>query len=113
MPSHDSLYLLKNALAIPKLMYILRASPCFMGVKLLQYDQDLKSALSLLINVDLGDSRWDQPVWAGGLGIRSAVMLAPSAFLASAAGTAALVSQILPDSFTVLPDPLVSLALNQ
>jgi len=87
-----------------------------MGVKLLQYDQDLKSALSLLINVDLGDSRWDQaslPVWAGGLGIRSAVMLAPSAFLASAAGTAALVSQILPDSFTVLPDPLVSLALNQ
>lgn len=34
----------------------------------------------------------------GGLGIGSAVMLAPSAFLASASGAFDLIHQILPDS---------------
>ena len=45
------------------------------------------------------DSVWTQaslPVRSGGLGIRSAVQLAPSAFLASAAGSSDLIHQILP-----------------
>ena len=29
LPAHDSLFLLRNALAIPKLQYILRTAPCF------------------------------------------------------------------------------------
>ena len=43
------------------------------------------------------------PVKFGGLGIRSAVQLAPSAFLASAAVTSDLVHQIHPPRFTGIP----------
>ena len=47
----------------------------------------------------------------GGLGIRSADMLAPSAFLASAAGTTELQARILPPSISIIPDKSVELAL--
>ena len=53
----------------------------------------LRTGLSTILNVDLSGDQWLQaslPVRDGGLGIRSAVMLAPSAFLASAAGTTEL-----------------------
>ena len=95
MPAHDSLFLLKNALAIPKLMYILCSSPCFDNDELINYDNDLRNMLSKILNIDLSDDGWEQaslPVRCGGLGIRSAVSLAPSAYLASAAGSASLVS---------------------
>ena len=55
--------------------------------------------LSATLNVDLSDEGWQQaslPVRWGGLGVRSAVMLAPSAYLASAASTATLVLTLLP-----------------
>ena len=99
LPAHDSLYLLRNALAIPKLLYILRTAPCFSSVELMRYDDTLRDSLQTILNVTLDETCWRQaslPVWAGGLGIRSAVMLAPSAFIASAAGTASLVSSLLP-----------------
>ena len=99
LPAHDSLYLLRNALAIPKLLYILRTAPCFSSVKLIEYDETLRISLQSILNVALDETCWRQaslPIWAGGLGMRSAVMLAPSAFIASAAGTAPLVSSLLP-----------------
>jgi len=52
-------------------------------------------------NVDLNDDQWLQaslPAGDGGLGIRSAEMLAPSAFLVSAASTLLLQQSILPGS---------------
>ena len=52
-----------------------------------------------VINIDLNDAQWMQatlPVKDGGLGIRSVTMLAPSAFLASAAGTLQTQDSILP-----------------
>ena len=49
---------------------------------------------------------------AGGIGIRSAVQLAPSAFLASAAGSSALIHQILPDDFSGLPYAAADVALS-
>jgi len=48
----------------------------------------LRAGLTTILNVDLMDDQWIQaslPVRDGGLGIRSVQMLAPSAFLASAA----------------------------
>jgi len=57
--------------------------------------------------MDLSDSEWLQaslPVRHGGLGIRSAQMLAPSAFLASAASTHDLQQSILPESVGSLDD---------
>jgi len=59
------------------------------------------------LNVDLNDDQWIQaslPVGDGGLGIRSAQILAPSVFLASAASTLQLQQSILPDNIRTLSD---------
>ena len=97
--AHDAILLLRHAFAIPKLLYSLRTSPCFASSELVTYDNVLRATTSSVTNTHLGeqDSSWIQatlPVKYGGLGIRSAVQLAPSAFLASASN---LVHQILPD----------------
>ena len=56
--------------------------------------------MSAIFNISLeGASTWSQatlPVGFGGLGIHRAVQLAPSAFLASAAGCKDLIAKILP-----------------
>jgi hypothetical protein len=96
--AHDALVLLKTCLGGPKLQYILRASPCCEHPLLAQFDEQLRSALTKTCNIALTDDQWTQaslPVWSGGLGIRSVSMLASSAFLASAAGTLPLQTQIL------------------
>ena len=52
------------------------------------------------------ESTWLQaslPVKFWGIGVCSVVMLAPSAFLASAAGTSSLINRILPVAFHSLP----------
>ncbi len=96
--AHDALVLLKTCLGGPKLQYILRVSPCCDHPLLLQFDEQLRLALTQTCNITLTDDQWNQaslPVWSGGLGVRSVFMLASSAFLASAAGTLPLQSQIL------------------
>ena len=105
--SHDALVLLKNSLAMPKLLYTLRTSDCCDNPLLAQFDSTLREALSAILNVDLNDDQWAQaslPVRNGGLGIRSAQMLAPSAFLASAASTLELQQSILPSSIQTQVD---------
>ena len=71
--------------------------------------------LSTILNVDLdNDSAWLQatlPVRAGGLGIRRAVQLASSAYLASAAGCSALIQEILPLSLLANPDRVSNIHL--
>jgi len=88
--SHDALVLLKNSLSMPKLLYLLRTADCSNNPLLTMFDISLRSGLSNILNVDLSDIQWLQaslPVRHGGLGIRSAQMLASSAFLSSAAST--------------------------
>ena len=102
LDAHDALLLLHHSFAIPKLPNILHTSPCFLSEKLVNFDDLLRSILSSTLNISLGinDPAWTQaqlPIKLGGLGIRSA-QLAPSAFLASAAG----------DSDTLLPASLYS-----
>ena len=99
--AQDALLLLRHSFAIPKLLYTLRTAPCFLSHELRSYDDLLRSITSRIANVPLSESdpAWTQaslPVKQGGLGVRSAVQLAPSAFLASAAGSSGLVSQIVP-----------------
>jgi len=63
-----------------------------------------------MLNVNINDTQWLQAlllVGNGGLGIRSAEILAPSAFLASAASTHSLQQSILPDCIKVLEDQSV------
>ena len=52
-PAHTALFLIKNALAIPKLLYLLRTS-CFESSELNLYDEALRVSLSSRLTVDLG-----------------------------------------------------------
>ena len=68
------------------------------------------SDTTILNVVDLSNDQWLQvsmPVGNGGLEVRSARMLAPSAFLASAAFTFELQHSILPEGMKELADQLV------
>ena len=100
LTSHDALLLLRHSFAIPKVLYILRTSPCFLSDRLESFDDVLRNMLRNILNVDLAlESTWLQaslPVRMGGIiGIRRAVQLAPSAYLASAAGCSELI-RLLP-----------------
>jgi len=115
--AHDALLLLRNSFSIPKLLYTLRTSPSFLSPALATYDESLKSIVSSITNINFadGDPAWLQaslPVGVGGLGLRSAVQLAPSAFLASAAASSDLIKCILPTSLRSLPIPHVEDAMS-
>ena len=117
LSSHDSLILLHHSFAIPKLRYLLRTAPCFLSDRLLEkYDSTLRSIASSVTNTPLiqNDKAWTQaslPVRLGGLGVRRATQVAPSAYLSSSAATADLVSNLLPTSHQSLPVPSSDVAL--
>ena len=115
LPRQDALLILRNSLTIPKLLYILRTAPCFLSAQLEVFDGALKRILSQVLNVDLSqDSTWLQaslPLCAGGLGVRRATQLAPSAYLASAAGCSTLVQQLIPPS-VALPNPNIESGIS-
>ena len=105
LSTHDAYLLLCHSIALPELLYCLRTAPCFLSPQLQQYDAVLKTIMCNTFNIHLSTdhSAWTQavlPVRHGGLGIRSAVRLAPSADLASAAASSTLVHQILPPQFS-------------
>ena len=105
--SHDALVILKHSLSLPSLLHNLRSSPCAGHPLLETFDNVLRDSLSVILNQNFRENHWQQaclPVRNGGLGIRSACLLAPSAFLSSAASTATLVSSILPLRFLPLHD---------
>ena len=92
-----------SSFAIPKLHYLLRSAPCFLSGKLAEYDSTLRAIISSVTNTPLTqmDEAWLQamlPVKFGGLGVRSAAHVAPSAYLSSTAASADLVSALLPES---------------
>ena len=115
MPSHDSLYLLRNVLTAPRLIYLLRTAPCTGSPELPKFDAVLRESLSTTLNIDLNDDRWNQaslPVRWGGLGIRSVVSLAPSAYLASAASTKDLTTSLLPARLQGIVDSGIAAAMS-
>ena len=52
--------ILKNSLAIPKLLYLLRTSECGENRLLRQFDDTLWTGLINILNVDLNDDQWLQ-----------------------------------------------------
>ena len=115
LPSQDSLLLLRHSFSIPKILYGLRTAPCFSSGHLHVFDETVRSILSKILNVNLAqESAWMQaslPVRAGGVGVRRAVQLAPSAYLASAAGCSELMREILPSHLQNTTDPSSEAAL--
>ena len=108
--AHDAFCLLKIAFTLPKMLYTVRTAPCFLSPQLQSFDNLQRSLLADIANIplDANDPAWAQavlPVGSGGLGIRSASQLAPSAFLASAAGYSELIHQILPPGLQEAPCP--------
>ena len=98
--AHDALFLLKHCLSIPRLTYFLRCSPCYKNGILDRYDELIKETLKAILNVKLEEEAWIQstlPVASGGLGIRKAKDIAPSAFLASAHGASVGMLNLLPE----------------
>ena len=102
LSSQDALLILRNSMAIPKVLYILQTAPCYLSDQLNTFDEALRSILSDVLNGDLSNEQaWLKallPVRAGGVGVRRAAKLAPSAYLACGAGCSTLVHQILPSS---------------
>ena len=101
--AHDAFCLLRHAFALPKVLYILRTAPCFQSFLLQNLDTLLRNLLEEIANNSIDDHAWAQaslPLLSGELGVRSTTQLAPSAFLASAAGCAGIISQILPPRLT-------------
>ena len=104
--SQDALLLLRNAFSLPKVLYVLQTAPCFESTVLNNFDHLQRKLLESICNVQLDDNAWTQaslPITAGGLGIRSFTRLAPSAFLASAAGSSQITKLILPASLREAP----------
>ena len=115
LSSQDGLLLLRHSFSIPKVLHLLRSAPTFVSSGLTSYDEVQRSILESITNVSLDDSAWIQaslPVKNGGLGIRSAVDLAPSAYLASVASTRQLVLRILPSRLQIVDMPFESEALS-
>ena len=115
MQSQDALLLLRHSFAIPKMLYVLRTAPCFLSSELEMFDNMLRNIFSSIVNVSMAsEPAWLQaslPVRAGGVGIRRTVQLAPSAFLASAAGCSELIHNILPPHLHNISDPHTEAAL--
>ena len=88
--AHDASTILKASLGVPKMLFIMRLSPCTDHPLLRTYDDLLRESLSSITKNHFGFIQWIQaslPVKDGGLGIRSEVTLAHSAYLSSAAAT--------------------------
>ncbi|XP_055353423.1 uncharacterized protein LOC129599259 [Paramacrobiotus metropolitanus] len=102
VPAHFGLYLLKNCLFIPKLLYGLRTARCYEHMPLMEaMDDTIRTGLSSLLNVRVSDMQWSQmtlPVRDGGLGIRTTKSLVFPAFLASAYSVVGLVSSVYPST---------------
>ena len=55
LPSHDAPCLLKNSIGMPKMLYILRTSPCAGNPHLQEFDNVLRSGLETIPNVQISD----------------------------------------------------------
>ena len=67
--SHDALCLLRNVFTLPKLLYVLRTSPCFQSPILPALDNLQRNLLESICNVQLSDQAWTQaslPIKRGG-----------------------------------------------
>ena len=97
------------------MQYIIRTSDCAGRPELTEFDEQLRSGLVDILNVELTDSQWSQasmPMRSGGLGFRSADTLAPSAILASAVCTLEIQDTILAQTFHNLEDPKFAKAIS-
>ncbi|XP_029657541.1 uncharacterized protein LOC115231724 [Octopus sinensis] len=99
LDSHTAFFLLKNCIHVPKLLYLLRCSPCFIQDEILHsIDDTLRLCAEWILNVRFDNDGWTQcklPLNSGGAGLRSALDLALPAFLSSHSSCRRLSLEIL------------------
>jgi hypothetical protein len=98
---HNALVLLRSCFSAPKILFLLRSSPCFGAPKLEVFDNLLKVGLSSITNTDFSEVQSIQanfPVRVGATGVRRVASLALSAYLASAASILELQQSVLDQS---------------
>ena len=93
---HCALFLFKNCLWLPKVMYFIRASPAYQNSSaiLRRMDALLRETMSATVNVNFREDFWSQAsltVRHGGLGFRRLSHVAFPTFLASLYASADLV----------------------
>ena len=98
--AHDALVLLRASCSAPKLTHVMRSSPCAGHTLLSDIDNSLRLTLIIIVitNVNITDEQWRQasfPVKAGGIGVRSVMSIALSAFLSSSTSTQQLQTLLL------------------
>ena len=96
--SHDVLVQLKSSCCSPRLMHILRSSPCDGHMTLTSISDMLRDRLISITNFSINDLQWSKltlPVKVGGLGLCSPMKLALSPFLASVSSTLQLQNDLL------------------
>ena len=109
MAAHEAFFLLRSCFAVPRLLYLLRTAPCT------RLDDIIKGALTSICNIKLDVDSWAQAsllVRWGGIGVRSTVDLAPSAFLSSLHASSPTIQVLLPSWTTQAPDPSLGEALT-
>jgi hypothetical protein len=108
--NHMAFTLLKNCFALPKLQYILRASPAYRCNEDLEaFDKVLVEALSSISNVSMVGESLHQailPVRLGGLGIRMSKDIALPAFVSSLHSVQSLVDVLLHNVQLAVSDDL-------
>ena len=105
--AYDALTLILHSICVPKLLHVLRSSPCANNEFLQKFDDILRYSLSKVLKVDLFHNQWIQatlPIKKSDISIRSVVSLAPFAFLASAVSTFNLQNRILSENLALIPD---------
>ena len=113
----DALLLLRNSLTIPKFLFILRSSPCFLSHVLDDIDSLLCRSLSSIANIAISESSqsWLQaslPISFGGLGVRRLRELSTSAFLSSIGRCLSLIGDLLPSQLQRIRVPFYDEALS-
>ena len=101
LDAHQALFLLKNCLSLPKLLYVLRCSQAWKFPHLLQvFDNVIRTSVSRITNTDMTDTVWKPAsllVAKGGLGLRCAEQIAFPAYMASIFSATHLVSSMVAD----------------
>ena len=96
---HCEFVLLRSCLALPKVMFLLRAlDTSRFGDLLDQFDAITRGALSQILGTPVEDVHWEQaklPAAMGGLGLRSASDHGPTAFATSVITAQPLIKQLL------------------
>jgi hypothetical protein len=100
--AHPALFLLRQCVGAPRIVYTLRTSFTQEDTGTLgQMDEVLRSSLEKILNVQLNETQWSQsslPMALGGLGIRKLSDLSMPCFISSSYSSRGLVNVLTPAS---------------